>query len=65
MMPSSWRARLGAAAFVATLLLAGCGGDDGAGVRTIDDGGSASGSGSASGPASGSGSGSGTGSQDH
>ncbi len=39
-----------------TLLLAGCGSDDGAGVRTIDGGGG-SGSASGSGPGSGSGSG--------
>ncbi|MPZ72952.1 MAG: hypothetical protein GEU74_06920 [Nitriliruptorales bacterium] len=40
--------RLLAAAASVSLLLPACGRDDGAGVRTIEDGGSASGSGSGS-----------------
>lgn len=46
--------RLLAAVATATLLLPACG-DDGANVRTIDEGGSASGSGSATGSGSASG----------
>ena len=49
------------AALVAVVGLTACGGDDGAGVRTIDDGGSSSGSASGS-SASGSTSGSASGS---
>ena len=55
--------RYTAMAMTAAMLLAtACGGDDGTGVRTIEEGGSGSvsGSGSGSGPASGSASGSGT-----
>jgi hypothetical protein len=49
--------RIAAGLGLTVALLAGCGSDDGAGVRTVGDGGqSATGSGSASGPASGSGS---------
>lgn len=47
-----------AAALTAMLLLPACGGDDGADVRTIDDGGSGSGSGSSGSGADSSGSGS-------
>lgn len=49
MLARRWAVRASAAAVVASLSLAACGGDDGAGVRTIDDDSSASGSGSASG----------------
>lgn len=44
----SRRIRMSAATITAILALAACGGDDGAGVRTIEDAGSGSGSGSAS-----------------
>ena len=44
MLSRKWAVRASAAFVVASLSLVACGGDDGAGVRTIDDGGSASGS---------------------
>lgn len=56
MATRKWAVSMSAVALAAMVGLTACGGDDGAGVRTIDDGGSASGSasGSVSGSASGS-----------
>jgi hypothetical protein len=50
-------------ALALTVVLAGCGTDDGAGVRTVEGGGSGSGSGSGSGTGGGSASGTGSGSE--
>ena len=59
MLSRSWRARICTAALASLLLFAtACGSDDGAGVRTIEEGGSSSASGSASGSGSASASGS-------
>jgi plastocyanin len=57
-MPEATRRRLAGLVLVLLLAAAGCGSDDGAGVRNVDATGGATGSGSASGSASGPGSGS-------
>ncbi len=56
------RMRLAAMATTLALAAMSCGGDDGVGVRTLEEGGSGSGSGSGSASGSGSGSSSGSGS---
>lgn len=61
-MRNRWSLRLISMLVPLLLVAAGCGSDDGAGVRTIEDAGSGSGSASGSGSGSGSGSHSGSGS---
>jgi iron uptake system component EfeO len=63
-VPRPGRAAIAVLGLVLGLALAGCGNDDGAGVRNVDGGSASGGSGSGPGSASGSGSGSGLAGQD-